>query len=226
MTRSDSSQCLLRIRTGRVQEYSDAPAASETRFTASEKWASAISKNPVEGTVTITPLGIEGDEHADLQHHGGPEKAILCYSREHYASWSQELGPIAPPPGTLGENFEIGGTSEDEICIGDTFEIGGIVVQLSQPRQPCWKPARLHKLAQLTAQILKTGRTGWYLRVLQGGSVAAPAPIHLIERPHPEWTVAHATRVMHFEKDARLRADLAEVEALSAAWKAALLGEN
>jgi MOSC domain-containing protein YiiM len=177
------------------------------------------------GSVTVTSLGIEGDEHADQLNHGGPDKAILCYAREHYASWSQELGPAAPPPGTLGENFEIGGTSEDEICIGDTFLIEGIVVQVSQPRQPCWKPAWLHDFAQLAAQILKTGRTGWYLRVLQGGIVSAPAPVQPLERPYPQWTVGRATRVMHFQKDAGLRTELAGVAALSAAWKAKLRGE-
>ena len=70
--------------------------------------------------------------------------------------------------------------------------------------------------------ILKSGRTGWYLRVLQGGTVRAPADTNLLERPHPLWTVARATRVVHFEKDASLRADLAHLEGLSPAWKDAL----
>ena len=220
MSCADSSQCLLQIRVGSVQEYSEARISG-----GSDTWTSAIRKSPIAGSVTVTSLGIEGDEHADTLNHGGPDKAILCYAREHYASWSQELGPNAPPPGTLGENFEIGGASEDEICIGDTFEVAAIVVQVSQPRQPCWKPALLHDFAQLTAQILKTGRTGWYLRVLQGGIVNAPAPVRLLERPHPDWTVARATRVMHFQKDAGLRAELAGVPALSTAWKAKLRGE-
>jgi MOSC domain-containing protein YiiM len=209
---------LLQMRAGRVRVYPGTSGGTET-------WTSAIDKQPVSGSVTITPLGIDGDEHGDPVNHGGPDKAILCYAREHYAKWSEELGAVAPPPGTLGENFEIGGRNEEEVCIGDIFQLDGVMLQISQPRQPCWKPGRLHRVAQLAARILKTGRTGWYLRILQGGIVTAPAPLHLLERPHPEWTVARATRVMHFEKDPAVLAELAGVGALSAAWKAALRGE-
>lgn len=208
---------LLQIRAGRVQAYSDARVG---------QWTSGINKGPISGSANVTALGVEGDQHADLVNHGGRDKAILCYAREHYTKWSEELGTGAPPTGTLGENFEIGGANEKSVCIGDIFQIGSAVVQISQPRQPCWKPALLHALPHLTAQILKTGRTGWYVRVLQEGVVDAPAPIHLIERPHPKWTVARATRVKHFDKDAVTQAELAEVDALSAAWKADLLGKE
>jgi len=208
---------LLQIRAGRVQEYSDSRLGM---------WTSGINKGPVSGAATVTALGVEGDEHADLVNHGGLDKAILCYAREHYTKWSEELGTGAPPAGTLGENFEIGDANEESVCIGDIFQIGSAVAQISQPRQPCWKPALLHSLPQLPAQILKTGRTGWYVRVLQEGVVDAPAPILLIERPHPKWTVARATRVMHFDKDTHTQAELAGVDALSAAWKTELLGQE
>ena len=203
---------LLQIRTGSIQEYRSSRTA----------WTSAIRKMPFGGSVTVSVLGIEGDDQADKVNHGGADKAILCYAREHYERWSQELGSSAPLEGTLGENFELGGATEEVVCIGDIFQIAGAVMQISQPREPCWKPAQLHGLPHLTSHILKTGRTGWYLRVLQGGTVRAPADTNLLERPHPLWTVARATRVMHFEKDASLRADLAHLEGLSPAWKDAL----
>jgi MOSC domain-containing protein YiiM len=152
-------------------------------------------------------------------NHGGKDKAIHCYPREHYTFWSSEFGEKAPAQGTLGENFELSGVKEDEACIGDIFQLGEVVVQISQPRQPCWKPAQFHGLPQLTARVLKSGRTGWYLRVLRRGTLAAPEPVRLVERPCPEWTVTRATQVMHFEKDRLLRRELATVEPLSSAWK-------
>lgn len=203
---------LLCIRTGKVREYREADQA----------WTSAIEKVPVMGQVTLSEQGILGDEHADRMSHGGPDKAILCYSREHYARWSDELGSAAPAEGTLGENFEVGGTHEEEMCVGDIIQIGETILQVSQPRQPCWKPAKHHRYPQLTARILKSGRTGWYLRVLQGGTIIAPQPLKLVSRSHPEWTVGRATRVMHFEKDATLRRELAGLSALSTAWKTTL----
>jgi len=203
---------LLRIRVGRVREY---PGAGGV-------WTSAIGKEVVESAVAVCATGIVGDEQADPVNHGGVDKAVLCYAREHYLRWSAELGGDAPEEGTLGENFEVGEMEEDGVCVGDVFRVGGVTVQVSQPRQPCWKPAALHGMPQLTAQILKSGRTGWYLRVLEGGALAAPEAFVLLERPHPEWTVARATRVMHFEKDVGLRLELARVGALSAAWRESL----
>ena len=205
---------LLQIRTGRIQEYPDSPRPLDQRN----------SQNTSCRGVTVTSLCIEGDEQADQVNHGGPDKAILCYAREHYVQWSLEPGIAAPPVGTLRENFEVDGANEEKICIGDVFQIAEAVMQIGQPRQPCWNPAQLHRLPHLTAQMLKTGRTGWYLSVLQGGCVNAPADMHLLKRPYPEWTVAHATRVMHVQKDAALRAELAKFDALSAAGKTALTG--
>jgi MOSC domain-containing protein YiiM len=206
---------LVQVRVGRVRKYAADPRSGE-------EWTSAIGKMPVSGPVVVSDMGIDGDQQADRINHGGLDKAILCYPREHYAKWAGALGSDAPETGTLGENFEIEGASEKDVCVGDVFQIGGVMVQISQPRQPCWKPAMLHGLPNLTALILKTGRTGWYLRVLQGGSLVAPQPLLLRERPHAEWNVARATRVMHFERDPAMRADLAGLTALSESWKSAL----
>lgn len=204
---------LLQIRSGRARVY---PGA--------EPWSSAIAKDPVLGEVSISLSGVADDEQADRVNHGGPDKAILCYPREHYAFWSQELAAAAPLPGTLGENFESTGAAEEDVCVGDIIQVGGILVQISQPRQPCWKPARLHNLPLLTARILKSGRTGWYLRVLQPGPLAAPEPLLLVDRPHPQWTVARATRVRHFETDPAPRVELASLAALSEVWRSAVRG--
>lgn len=209
---------ILRIRTGRVRTRLATDAQGNPG-----SWTSAIEKEPVTGPVLLTTLGIEGDEQADHKNHGGPDKAILCYPREHYAKWAVEPETGAVGEGTLGENLEIGGATEAVVCVGDVFRCGEVEVAISQPRQPCWKPAQLHRLPDLTALILRSGRTGWYVRVLIGGSLRATEELDLVKRPNPGWTVARATQVMHFERDPALRAELAALPGLSESWRRALL---
>lgn len=206
---------LLQVRVGSIQDH----AVPKNVMRKVDSWKSGIRKLPLEGSVIVSPQGLDGDQQADLVNHGGKDKAILCYPREHYARWSIEFGVKAPAQGTLGENFELSGVTEDDVCVGDIFQVGEVLLQLSQPRQPCWKPAQFHGLSQLTARILKSGRTGWYLRVLTGGMLTAPDQLELVERPVPDWTVTRATQVMHFSKDPLLRRELATVEELSDAWK-------
>lgn len=187
-------------------------------------WTTAIGKLPIAGPVMVGREGLAGDEQADRIHHGGPDKAVLCYPRAHYANWSAELGAGAIQEGTLGENLELGDATEADVCVGDRLQCGNVIFEISQPRQPCWKPARFHSRPDLTALILKTGRTGWYVRVAQSGAIEAPAELQLIERPNPDWTVARATYVMHFEKGIPLRRELMALPALSAEWKRELAG--
>lgn len=200
-----------RVRLGRVREYQRPDGV----------WTSAIGKEPVDSAVWADGLGLRGDQQADRVNHGGVDKAILCYCRAHYAAWRAEYGERAPAEGSLGENLEITGLDEDSVCVGDRFECGegGAVLEVSQPRQPCWKPALLHGLPDLTARILRTGRTGWYVRVWRTGEVSAPVAVRLKERPHPEWTIARATEVMHFSKDPVMWRALAELPELSLAWR-------
>lgn len=186
-------------------------------------WTSAIGKTPVTGPVSLGAEGLTGDQQADRVHHGGPDKAVLCYPRAHYEAWQLEYGENAPAPGTLGENFEVEGLAEPTACIGDIYAVGDALVQISQPRQPCWKPATFHALPNLTARILKSGRTGWYLRVLRGGSLEVPLEAVLVERPHPAWTVQRASEVMHFGKDPLVRRELGSLVELAGAWREKLL---
>jgi MOSC domain-containing protein YiiM len=170
--------------------------------------------------VRVHSEGLVGDEQADRRYHGGPDKAILAYCREHYDLWRAELKWLDFGPGVLGENFEISGQSEAEVCIGDSYRAGDLILQVSQPRQPCWKPARLHSYPKLTRLMAKQSRTGWYLRVLQQGMVEAPCPIELIERPHPEWTLERANRLLYHNAEGfQARLELAALPELSEAWQ-------
>jgi MOSC domain-containing protein YiiM len=112
---------------------------------------------------------------------------------------------------------------ETEVCIGDTFACGGVVVQVSQPRPPCWRLSRWWGIKDFAARMEQTGRTGWYLRVLQEGIVEAGEQIELVERNFPEWTVMVAHELM-YDSDAdvkRIKALMA-CALLSESWRDAL----
>jgi MOSC domain-containing protein YiiM len=185
-----------------------------------EPWTTGIFKAPVDGPVFARADGIDGDGQADRSAHGGPDKAICAYSAEHYPSWRDVTGLGEISWGAFGENFTVGGLTEDSVCIGDVWAVAGVVVQVSQPRQPCWKLARKWRIRTLTDQVVTSGRTGWYFRVLREGIVAAGAPLSLVERPHPAWTIAAANGVMH--RGVGDIGALASLEPLSQSWKLTL----
>lgn len=183
------------------------------------KWESGMFKNEATGEVWLSETGLVGDEVADKKNHGGPEKAIFCYPIKHYTFWQEKYERKDITMGGMGENFAVLEMDEFSVCIGDTYEVGDAVIQVSQPRQPCWKPARRFDILDLALQIQNTGRTGWYFRVLKEGYVKADSPIHLIERPYPQWSIQAANEVMHFHKDDLLMADeLASCELLAESW--------
>jgi MOSC domain-containing protein YiiM len=186
-------------------------------------WMTGFFKEPVSGLVWLGRVNLAGDSQADLQNHGGPEKAVNVYPAEHYPYWERDLVLGALPFGAFGENFTTEGLLEADVCIGDVFGIGEAVVQLSQPRQPCWKLARRWRMKDLALKVQQTGRTGWYFRVLREGHVQVGAKLRLIERHHPEWTVAAANEVMHHRtKDLEAARSLAACLALSVRWRESL----
>jgi MOSC domain-containing protein YiiM len=186
------------------------------------EWTSGIFKSPVSGPVDVTSTGLVGDGQADLRVHGGVDKAINVYPAEHLEFWQKELRRDFLP-GSFGENFTVQGALEANVCIGDMFRIGGILVQVTQPRQPCWKLARRWRIKELAARVEQTGRTGWYFRVLETGHVDPSGEFFLTERAHPQWTVAEANAVMHHRlADWTAAAELAACPALSTSWSTSL----
>lgn len=187
-------------------------------------WTTGFFKEAVAGSVRLRATNLDGDGQADLRHHGGPDKAVLAYSAEHYAQWRQTLNVPTLPFGAFGENFTLRSLTEADVCIGDSWQVGDeVVVQVSQPRQPCWKLARRWRTQSLAQQVQETGRTGWYFRVLQEGRVQAGMELVLLKRPHPTWTVARANRVMHTDKsDIPSALAMAAIPLLSDNWRATL----
>lgn len=187
------------------------------------RWTSAIWKEAVQGPVWCGRTNLEGDGQADLRVHGGPEKAVLAYSADHYPSWRAELALPGMGSGGFGENLTVDGLTERDVCIGDTVAIGGAVLQLSQPRGPCWKLARRWRVPELAALTQRSGRTGWYYRVLVEGEIAPGQRIALVERPHPEWTVARANTVMYdLRDDVAATLSLAALPLLALSWRRTL----
>ncbi len=213
---------LLSIQVG-LPKTLGTPGASDTM---DQEWTTGFFKELVSGPVWAGTTDLAGDGQADLRVHGGPDKAINVYPFEHYAFWLNDLGYKELPNGAFGENFTVAGLLETEVCIGDIFEVGDALVQISQPRSPCWKLARRWRVQDLVARVVHTGKTGWYFRVLREGNVQAGAALVLIERPYPAWTVTVANNIMRQHKENyghkenyRAVHALAECPALSGSWQ-------
>lgn len=185
---------------------------------------SAIAKSTVDGPRTVEFFGIEGDAQADLSVHGGRDKAVHHYPRDHYRWWAERIGEksLLNRAGAFGENISTRGLTEDDVCIGDRFRMGTALVEIAQGRQPCWKQA--HRLGDksVVAAMVKSGRTGWYYRVIEEGSVSAGDQIVRVERLHPEWNVARVTAIVvaGAERDAATLRDLSRVAQLADGWRA------
>lgn len=201
----------------RIVEGRDAGNSSD------QAWTTGFFKHPVNDLVWLGRLNLDGDGQADLDNHGGLDKAVNVYPIEHYSYWMQDLSVNELVPGAFGENFTTEALSENEVCIGDIFEIGESLVEVSQPRQPCWKLARRWGVQDLALRFQNTGRTGWYFRVLREGLVQANQTVALVSRPYPRWTIAAANLLMHHQtEDMDAAQDLANCPALSSRWQAKL----
>jgi MOSC domain-containing protein YiiM len=185
------------------------------------EWTTGFYKMPCEGRREVSELGIEEDGQADLVNHGGVDKAVCVYPTEHYEGWSSSLG-LELSLGAFGENLSVEGMVEQDVRIGAVFACGDLLLEVSQPRQPCWKLARRWRVKDLAAQVERTGRTGWYFRVLKPGALG-PGDVLTQIFAGSAWSVAEANRVMHQEKeDWRLAAELAQCPQLSLSWQTTL----
>ena len=182
------------VQVGRVQANGTTGASDPLN----RPWRSAFHKMPLAGPVHVGPLGLAGDEQSDRRHHGGPDKAVLMYAADHYPMWQDEYGLAESGPGGFGENLSVAGFSETDVCIGDRLAIGRtLVLEVSQPRQPCSNINRRWGRKGVTEAVAENGRGGWYLRVIEAGALRAGDAVELAERPHPGLTVSLANDAMY-----------------------------
>ena len=187
--------------------------------------ASAIAKYPSKGVVQLLKDGFAPDEQVDRRFHGGPEKAVHLYPLDHHAVWRGELTDPAAlalldEPGCFGSNLAVSGITEDDVFIGDRFRIGspktGPVIEVNQPRQPCWKIDHRFDVKGMTARVVKTGRAGWYFRVIEEGECRAGDTFERIEEGHTDWSVARVFTALIQGKASRAELEmLADLPSLS-----------
>ncbi|PMD63846.1 3-chlorobenzoate-3,4-dioxygenase reductase subunit [Hyaloscypha bicolor E] len=186
---------LLQVRTGKLRPVFGL------------KTPSGIFKTVHQNPVKVEFLGCEGDEHGYIGH-GGVDKALMWYPSQHYAFWKTELPQNAHlfGVGGFGENIVTSNEklSEKEVCVGDMFRFGreeaGVVIQISEPRQPCFMLNHRLEVKDMSIRSQNANRTGWYCRVLKEGHIQSGDPITLVERKYPKWTVKAVQTILYVER--------------------------
>jgi len=185
---------------------------------------SAIDKRPVERPVTIRRLGIEGDSVADTKHHGGLDMAVHHYPRDHYSEWSEWLGghDLLSRPSAFGENIHAQGMIETDVHIGDRFRLGTALLEVSQPRQPCWKIEHRFGANGMVKRIIGQHNCGWYYRVIEEGTARAGDVLERVEVGHEDWSVARLFAKLYDPAHKASREELEQIaglERLCALWR-------
>ncbi|MGL4858677.1 MAG: 6-hydroxyaminopurine reductase [Enterobacteriaceae bacterium] len=188
--------------------------------TRADGFTSAIDKKQVSGELILTPLGLEGDQQAEQKVHGGPDRALCHYPREHYQYWCslypESDSQLAAP--AMGENISTEGLTEEEVYIGDMFSWGEALIQVTQPRSPCYKVSLSLDKTDFASQMQESGRCGWLYRVIQPGRVFADAPL-VLEQRISDLSVAEAIAIaFHMPFDQEMSQRLLSAAGLSASW--------
>ncbi|HEX4208135.1 MAG TPA: MOSC domain-containing protein [Ktedonobacteraceae bacterium] len=207
---------LQSVQVGTPQQYD-----IESKTKGSQRsWETSFFRTPSEQPRWLYTTHLEGNTQADTKHHGTLSQAVLLYAAAHYPLWQAELGRPEMGPGGFGENFTVGELSEETACIGDIYAIGEAHIQVTGPRYPCQKIQRRWNIRGLTARVAKTGRTGWYCRVVREGMIEPDTSITLVERPYPQWTIALTNDFGHSRnKDVETAKALAACPLLEGFWR-------
>jgi MOSC domain-containing protein YiiM len=178
-----------------------------------------IFKSPVEGKIALRGYNLEGDRQADLTVHGGPYKAVYLYPSEHYSYWTKQLPGFDLPPGVFGENLTTEGMDEEAVHIGDRFRIGSAIVQVAQPRMPCFKLGIRFGLPEMVKKFWNSNRPGIYFSVVAEGELERGDTIHRISEDPEHVSVADIVRLYKGEIIDRELINRALKSPLHGSWK-------
>jgi len=187
--------------------------------------STGIFKTPVSGPVEITHHNLAGDGQADLENHGGENKAVYAYSADHYAYWQQELRLESLPCGQFGENLTVAGLDEVALCIGDRLRAGTALLTITQPRVPCYKLGIRFEDKQMPKKFTRSARTGVYLKVLETGAVNTGDSIEVLSRGLGELPVKRLFEAYFMpcgDESVAVLEQALEIPELSAEWRAQL----
>ncbi len=177
----------------------------------------AIWKSPVEGRVAVRGVNLADDDQADRNVHGGPDKAVYAYAREDAAWWEEQLGrPVQP--GEFGENLTLQGVAVTDAVIGERWAIGSTLLEVAQPRFPCWKLGARMNDPEFPRRFADAGRQGAYLRIIHEGDVGAGDEVLLIHQPAHGVTIGTVGDI--YLRDRSRAALLLAAPELAEGWRA------
>ena len=183
----------------------------------------SIFKTAVSGRVAVRRHNIDGDRQSDLTVHGGPYKAVYCYPHEHYQYWAKQLPDIELRSGNFGENLTTEGLLEEEVSIGDRFRAGSALLQVTQPRMPCFKLNIRFDRADMVKRFWRSGRPGIYFAVVEEGEVAAGDAIVMTEAAAVRITLSDVVRLHTGQSTDPDLLDRAMRAPLAGSWKADIM---
>lgn len=211
---------VLSVQVGRAKTYGDA----RSKDFLEKEWQSASFKEVSETPLYASFSGLSGDEVADKIHHGGVDKAIFANSYENYAHWASFLGFKHLPFGALAENLTMTGLHESNVMLGEIHQIGTALLQVSQPRKPCWKISRRWNHKAFTNEIFTSGFTGWYYKVLQEGIIGTGDEIRVIRHETPQISILEANEAFYEpEKYQSILETILEIPALALSYKESIV---
>lgn len=175
--------------------------------------STGIFKQPVEGRIAVNQFNLAGDQQVDLVNHGGEHKAVYGFASDHYAFWEQKLNLAGLSYGKFGENLTVDGLDEDSLRIGDQLQVGDALLEITQPRVPCFKLGLAFSREDMPRLFIENAATGIYFRVIQTGSVAAGDTVS-VTLAHPDKISVKQLFCAYFDKR------LAENEAIAVMEKA------
>ena len=158
---------------------------------------SGIRKTPVNKSF-LTKTGFLDDEQGDLKHHGGENKALFLFSKKTYEQINKQLKTDFKIDGVahFGENIILSDITEKDICIGDIYQLGESKIQITQPRQPCWKLSANTNKKEMTKFIFQSGLTGWYAKVLNEGFINVDDELILEKREFANLTIEKLNKLI------------------------------